>query len=487
MNRDDLDLVYSYLNGTINEYQTQKFEERMRDDEFSTEFVNFVTDEEIIQRALNQIEPQKSSIIQFKSFINKAIKLTAAAAAIFIAFFFYDMFNYQAKISSFKGELKIIRSGSLVKLEKGTKIRTGDILESHEGTCSFKYKDKSTLRLEPNSQIIISTQGGSKLVHLKQGSIYSSVTPQQQDNAMIIKTVSGFAKVIGTKFTITSLKTSMKLDVIKGAVLLKNNTGEEAIVRDGEYAIARDSVPVEVLKTPVQSELKEEEEKFYKWLSYSTKLRNDKDLVAYYDFQGVAENSLKLNNRASHTKNLSLNGKINNAIPVQGRWTLKEAMYFTGQSSVDCGNNSAFNIKDKITVFAWIKTLKFNNSQETFISKGDSSWRLARYQLTDGLEMAGSGLRPNQWAISNKKVDDGKWHLITGVYNGKQIQVYIDGELESSAKATGKIRSNDLNVSIGLNSAYGNRQFKGWIDEIAIFKRALTQEEISKVYQEGQP
>ena len=46
MNRDDIDLIYSYLNGSLNDYQIQKFEEKMRDGEFSAEFVNFVTDEE---------------------------------------------------------------------------------------------------------------------------------------------------------------------------------------------------------------------------------------------------------------------------------------------------------------------------------------------------------------------------------------------------------------------------------------------------------
>ena len=304
---------------------------------------------------------------------------------------------------------------------------------------------------------------------------------------MIIKTMSGFAKVLGTKFTITSLETSMKLDVIKGEVLLKNNTGEEAVVRDGEYAIARDNVPVEVLKTPVNNEIKEDEEKFYKWLSHSTKIRNDKDLVAYYDFQGISANSKIVNNKAALTKNLKLNGKVSGAIPVQGRWILKEAAYFTGNSSIDCGSHPAFNIQDKLTIFVWFKSLSFKNSQETLISKGDSAWRMARYRETDGIEMAASKLHPNQWAVGEEKIDDGQWHLLTGVFDGKKISVYVDGKLDSQTNAQGKIGSNSLNVSIGSNSAYSNRHLNGWIDELGIFKRALSEKEILQIYKSGTP
>ncbi|MCM8527170.1 MAG: FecR domain-containing protein [Lentisphaeraceae bacterium] len=487
MNRDDLDLIYGYLNGHLNEYQTEKFETRMRDDAFVAEFIEFVTDEEIIQRALSQIEPQRGSVVSITRFFKKAVTLSAAAAAIYLCFFFYEMFNYQATMSSFKGELSLSRNGQTVKIDKGLKIKSGDILESDEGTCTFKYKDKTILRLEPNSRILISSKNSSKLVELKKGSVYASVTPQAKDSEMYIRTVSGFAKILGTKFTITALKTAMKLDVIKGAVLLQNNTGEKAVVRDGEYAIARDNVPVEVLKTPVKSEIKEEEEKFYRWLSYSTKLRNDKDLVAYYDFQGVAEDSLNLPNKASHTKKLPVSGKVENAIPVQGRWIHKEAMYFTGRSSVDCGNDKAFSIQDRITVFAWVKSLEFKNHQETIISKGDTSWRLARYRESSGLEMAGSGLQPNQWVIGDKKIDDGKWHLVTGVYDGQKIDLYVDGRLDNTIQAAGKINSNDFNVSIGMNSGYSNRNFHGWIDEIGVFKRALSAEEILQIYNSGAP
>ncbi len=485
MNYTDQELIYNYLDNKLTDIQSRHFEERMSDESFLNEFLEYIKDEEVIQRALNEIP---EDILDFKKpvpFAARLIKFTAAAALIVFGFIFYEMNNYEANLTVYKGNIFIDRNGDKISLEKNAKIKIGDVLETDDGTCTIKYKDKTTLRLEPYSRIKINTQRGAKFIQLLNGSVYSSVTKQEKDKAMIVRSIPGQAIVLGTQFTATAIKSAMKLDVIKGAVQLENNTGQKAIVRAGEYAISRNNVPVEVLKTPVQNEIKEEEEKFYKWLSYSTKIRNDKDLVVYYDFQNLETDSRFLLNKSVASKNKDLKGKISNAIPVQGRWIHKEALYFTGNSYIDCGNPKELNIDGYLTVFLWVKTLGFQNYQETFISKGDSAWRLARFQNSEDTEMAGTGLVPNQWTVAKKKIDDGKWHLLTGVYDGSKISLYIDGKLESQAVSTGKIQLNNMSVAIGTNLKSDNRYFKGWIDEAGIFKRALSSVEIKHMYEQG--
>ena len=487
MNLQDQELIYAYLNNSLNEYQSGLFAEKMKEESFSSEFIKFVQDEEMIQRALSEIDPSEASPTKIKSFTSRIIKFAAAAALLFFAYLFYDMNNYVAEMSVYKGKVEILRNGKQVRLEKNTKIREGDIIDTLDGTCTIKYFDKTTIRVENYSEIRMNSHSNGKNIQLVSGSLYSSVTPQDKNSRMTINSSTGSATVLGTKFTVTSTKTAMKLDVIKGAVHLKNNTGHEAVVKSGEYAITRDNVPVEVLKTPVQDEIKEEEEKFYRWLSYSTKLRNDSDLVAYYDFQELDDSPNILKNRALKNIKLPLDGKMTNTVPVQGRWIHKEALYFTGRSFIDCGSHEVFNIQDRLTIFAWVKSLAFKSNQETVISKADSAWRLARYKNSDGIELAGTGLKPNSWTIANEKVDDGKWHLIVGVYNGSSLSVYIDGKLEASEDATGKIALNYASVSIGTNSVYNDRFFNGWIDELGIFKRALNKDEIQKLFRQGKP
>ena len=485
MNFSNQELIYSYLEGSMTDIQASQFEERMRDDLFLNEFVEYIKDEEIIQRALNEIP---NDVIEFKkpaSLTSKLLKLASVAALIVFGFIFYEMNNYEANLSAYKGEIQIDRNGELLSLEKNTKIKIGDVLETSDGTCTIRYKDKTILRLEPYSRIKVNTQHGAKFIQLLAGSVYSSVTPQEKDKAMIIRSVPGFAKVLGTQFTATTIKTAMKLDVIKGAVQLGNNTGQKAVVRAGEYAIARNSVPVEVLKTPVQNEIKEEEEKFFKWLSFSTKLRNDKDLLAYYDFQDLDESESLIINKSIATKNKKLDGTKTNTIPVQGRWIHKEALYFTGNSFIEITNTRELNINGQLTVFVWVKSLGFQNFQETFFSKGDSSWRLARYQKSDSLEFAASGLTPEAWTIADKKVDDGKWHLLTGVYDGNKLSLYVDGKLHSQTQTSGKINHNSMNAAIGTNLKYNDRFFQGWIDEAGILKRALSAKEVEYMFEQG--
>lgn len=485
MNLTDHELIYNYLDNKLSDLQLHYFEERMKDENFLNEFLEFIKDEEVIQRALNETPAEVAIFKKPVAFVSRLIKLAAAAALIIFGFIFFEMNNYEANLSAYKGDIFIERKGEKLKLEKNARIKIGDVLETAEGSCTLRYKDKTTLRLEPYSRIKINTQHGAKFIQLLSGSIYSSVTPQKKDKAMIIRAIPGQATVLGTQFTATAIETAMKLDVVKGAVKLENNTGQAAIVRAGEYAISKDNVPVEVLKTPVKNEIKEEEEKFYKWLSYSTKIRNDKDLVAYYDFQDLEAVKNSLLNKSVASKHRNLNGIVSNAVPVQGRWIHKEALYFTGNSFIDCGSPEELNISGSLTVFVWIKSRGLENYRETFISKGDSAWRLARYQNTENIEMAAGGLTPKNSTIAQKKVDDGRWHLLCGVYDGSKISLYVDGQLASQALAAGNIQSSNVNVAIGTNLKYKNSFFKGWIDEAGIFKRALNPAEIEEMYEQG--
>ena len=75
-----------------------------------------------------------------------------------------------------------------------------------------------------------------------------------------------------------------------------------------------------------------------------------------------------------------------------------------------------------------------------------------------------------------------------GVYNGSDIRIYLDGvEQGSPTSVTGDItyRSDDI-VDIGSYSN-GSLDFNGNISNTAIWHRALTQDEILRVYNGGSP
>ncbi len=145
-------------------------------------------------------------------------------------------------------------------------------------------------------------------------------------------------------------------------------------------------------------------------------------------------------------------------------------------------NESLFDIRNQITVAAWIKVGVFNKSYQAIVTKGDSAWRLQRYSNTNRIEFSCSGISINQYGqiLSNTTISaDNQWHHVAGVYNGSAIKIYIDGVLDKSTNTTGSISTNNYNVQIGQNAQESNRNWNGWIDDVQIYDRGLEPNEIS--------
>jgi tetratricopeptide (TPR) repeat protein len=161
---------------------------------------------------------------------------------------------------------------------------------------------------------------------------------------------------------------------------------------------------------------------------------------------------------------------------------------------VDCGEDARFDIISEITVACWVKVRRFDRDWQTVISKGDSAWRLARDEDQDGLEFACSGVSipGTEWGniLGKRNVNDGKWHHVAGVYDGLRMYLYVDGVLDMSSEASGKIATNAWHVLIGANEEMTvkgepGRSFNGLIDDLRIYDYALSEAEI-KAFHAGQ-
>ena len=164
------------------------------------------------------------------------------------------------------------------------------------------------------------------------------------------------------------------------------------------------------------------------------------------------------------------------------------ALAFDGDGDyVDIGKDPSFDIKNQITVSAWIKVNAFDRDWQAIVAKGDRAWRLQRNAGDRTLEFACSGLvvPGTDWGqiYGTTDVNDGHWHHVAGVYDEEKIYLYIDGNLDASAKAAGTIRVNDEPVYIGENSQTPDRFWNGLIDDVRIYSYALSAEEISEIAQ----
>jgi Concanavalin A-like lectin/glucanases superfamily/Immunoglobulin I-set domain len=155
-------------------------------------------------------------------------------------------------------------------------------------------------------------------------------------------------------------------------------------------------------------------------------------------------------------------------------------------AAVDAGYAPAFNpaTGQPITAMVWVKGYPTDGRIQSPMSHGDQSWHFG--WDSSGKVHWSSGNNGGE-ITSSQVVNDGNWHLLTGVYDGNENLLYIDGALDSTAPATGTISGNTSDVYLGGSPDYtgtaNEEYFSGSICQAAFFTNALTAAQIQTVYE----
>jgi serine/threonine protein kinase len=159
-------------------------------------------------------------------------------------------------------------------------------------------------------------------------------------------------------------------------------------------------------------------------------------------------------------------------------------------SSVQISQEAPFDVTDEISVSVWTRVDALDRWWQALVTKGDASWRLHRSGDADRLEFACDGLQSSSGgaacAKGNRVINDGRWHHIVATYDGSRLALYIDGELDASFPASGRLQTNDKPVCIGDNAEQPGRYWNGWIDDVRIYSYALNDAQIAALYKAGQ-
>ena len=161
------------------------------------------------------------------------------------------------------------------------------------------------------------------------------------------------------------------------------------------------------------------------------------------------------------------------------------ALSFDGvNDGVLVGSKGALDGAADFTLSAWVKTT--STSDGTIIAQRGPSWDnvfLVRAQ-GDGrvrFEIYGGGSQFNIYTTA--KVNDGQWHQVIVQREGAAGRIYIDGALAGSA--TGTIRSLSATQSLAIGyDALDGVFFKGAIDDVRVYTRALNASDVTALYQE---
>lgn len=145
---------------------------------------------------------------------------------------------------------------------------------------------------------------------------------------------------------------------------------------------------------------------------------------------------------------------------------------------VEIPNESDFDLTGPFTLSLWVRVSNWSLilGNDILLQKGNNSYRVSRYGYTNTPTFGTTGLSRVD-TYGNDNVGDGEWHHIVAVYNGSRKDIYVDGIRDDFDAVTGNLTQNNTRLRIGSTGL-----FTGWIDDVAIWKRALTEAEIQNVF-----
>ena len=221
----------------------------------------------------------------------------------------------------------------------------------------------------------------------------------------------------------------------------------------------------------------------------------DESLVGYWSFDEGS--GTIVHDISSYENNGSIYGNPQWIDGISGK-----ALYFDGINDyVDLGNPTILNPQNEITVAAWYKTVSFSGTgANPIVDKGGYSHTYPYYQYHLGV--CGNQYEPPRayarfnWGLTADGVGNGtytvndfwtpgNWYYIVGTYNGSMINLYVNINnlmtLISSVPLNGTMQDYGKNVYI---AKYSNLDYftPGIIDEVRIYNRALSADEIQYLY-----
>ncbi|WP_082438606.1 LamG-like jellyroll fold domain-containing protein [Nonlabens sp. YIK11] len=138
------------------------------------------------------------------------------------------------------------------------------------------------------------------------------------------------------------------------------------------------------------------------------------------------------------------------------------------------------SLGEDFTISTWINTSSDQSSAvQTIISKGDQNngWNI---QLNESNEIQVTFYNEGAATqmISNHFLSYDVWRQITLTYTDDSLKIYVDGILDSVQYFNLSDQSQNLPLIIGAANSSTPQHFKGSIDEVRVFNRALTVEQI---------
>jgi len=209
-------------------------------------------------------------------------------------------------------------------------------------------------------------------------------------------------------------------------------------------------------------------------------------IVSYYklnETSGEVIDSANLNNGINNGATRGVVGIIDNAFDF-------ESSNHEYVSINDGGNLSFNNDIENYSMGLWFKTESKGVNKELIIDRTNSGSPASYRCNINIIDQVHCGSWDGQMAIdtyTSTLVSSDNWHYLTFVSNITHSKIYLDGNLEDTKINNNGDTSNLEGSYIGRYSS-GDQDihyFDGEIDEVGIWDRALSNNEIQRLYNNG--
>jgi hypothetical protein len=186
-------------------------------------------------------------------------------------------------------------------------------------------------------------------------------------------------------------------------------------------------------------------------------------LVGWWPFNGNA------NDESGYGNNGNIFGEVT---PTLDRFNNPNKAYkFDGRSGyISCSRN----IHSVFTTSLWFKTNQLK-SYNPLIDVYNGVWEI--FISNNIINYAGFGNGTYKYYPSLKSIKNDTWHHVALVYNNAKITIYIDG-VQSLNASVYSIPQQAGKFIFGASPTGGADYFDGTIDDIRIYNKELTNEEI---------
>lgn len=162
------------------------------------------------------------------------------------------------------------------------------------------------------------------------------------------------------------------------------------------------------------------------------------------------------------------------------------ALGFDGVSAyVDAGDHAAFDFRHGLTASFWFRPGDGSNPVQTLLGKGTDAWQIQwlpdkrTVVLTvNGPQTTGRDVRTGPRLESRPLPEPGCWHHVAATYDGRQLALHLDGDLDRSLAASGPLAVNTEPLWLGNNAGSRAQFFHGWLRDVRLFDHGLSEKDI---------